>query len=45
MNDAIVVFISGLTGVACGMALLYVSIRITGKVTDLMLQKKETDNA
>ena len=45
MNDAIVVFISGISGVACGMTLLYVSIKITGKVTDLMVQKKETDHA
>ena len=45
MTDAIAVFISGIAGVACGMTLLYVSIKITGKVTDFMLQKKETDHA
>ncbi|MCF8045163.1 MAG: hypothetical protein K9J83_04810 [Desulfarculaceae bacterium] len=45
MNDAIAVFISGIAGVACGMTLLYASIKITAKVTDFMEQKKEAGNA
>ncbi len=45
MNDALVVFISGIAGVGCGMTLLYFSIRITAKITDFMEQKKEAGNA
>lgn len=45
MNDGITVFISGIAGVACGMTLLYLSIKITAKVTDFIQQKKEAGNA
>ncbi len=46
MSKAIEVFISGVTGVFFGMALLYVSIKIMGKVSDKMeTVQKEKKNA
>jgi len=41
MSESFVVFISGITGVFCGMALLYISIRITSFVTDRIESAKE----
>ena len=36
MTNAVTVFISGITGVFGGMALLYISLRITSFITDKM---------
>ncbi len=33
MSQAIEIFISGITGVFCGMALLYISIKIMGVIS------------
>ncbi len=41
MSNAIVIFISGVTGVFCGMALLYLSIKITALVVDKLETEKE----
>ncbi|MFO7753581.1 MAG: hypothetical protein R6V41_10725 [Desulfobacteraceae bacterium] len=45
MSEGITVFVSGLLGVAFAMALLYISVRITAKVTDFMEKSKEKNNA
>ncbi len=41
MSNSFIVFISGITGVFCGMALLYIAIRITSFVTDKIEMAKE----
>lgn len=41
MSNAIFIFISGITGVFCGMALLYISIKITAWVVDKLETEKE----
>ncbi|SMC98833.1 hypothetical protein SAMN02746065_1195 [Desulfocicer vacuolatum DSM 3385] len=37
MNNAMTIFISGITGVLGGMSLLYFSLKITSYITDKMV--------
>ena len=41
MADDLIIFIAGLGGVFLGMALLYISIRITALITGSLAIKKE----
>jgi hypothetical protein len=41
VSNSITIFISGITGVFCGMSLLYISIKITALVVDALEPKEE----
>jgi len=45
LSDEVFIFLSGIIGVFSGMALLYISIRIMGKIADRFeTEKKEEKN-
>ncbi len=41
MKDALLIFMNGIVGVFAGMAVLYLSIRLTSFVVDKLESKKE----
>ncbi len=45
MSNSITVFISGIVGVFCGMALLYISVKMTAMVVDRLEKRKEENKS
>lgn len=44
MTSSLTIFISGITGVFAGMAMLFISIKATSKVVDMLDRAREGKN-